>query len=264
MARRGSRAKTSRSGIGLLVVASLLLFAPAMAAEPTRGAARAVTSKEGLFQDAMGDALSTLPAAADAGRALQAELLTASGGWSGEDMPWTASGSFTVAPGETPAPHRERRAVTVLVRTEDGIPVEPSVFAEEVMRILNDPRGWGEIDGVSFARTDSDAEADIVLSLASPATTEILCGELPTNGYTSCGRGRPVNINGARWVEGAAAFARAGGSIDEYRAYVINHEIGHSLSHGHEQCPAPGAVAPVMLQQTLTVGQCIPNGWPSP
>lgn len=245
-------------------MASLLLVAPVVATEPNRGTAGAATSKEVLYLESVANSFSSLPAAVDEGRPLQAELLTASGGWSGEDMPWTASGSFTVASGETQAPDRERRVVTVLVRTEDGIPVEPMVFAEEVMRILNDPRGWGEIDRVSFARTDSDAKADIVITLASPATTEMLCGELPTMGYTSCGRGRPVNINGARWVEGAAAFMNAGGSIDEYRAYVINHEIGHSLSHGHEQCPAPGTVAPVMLQQTLTVGECAPNGWPIP
>lgn len=263
MPRREIRAN-SRSGIGLLVAASLLLVAPAIASEPARHVAAAATGKEGLYLDEVGDVLTTLPEAVAAGSSLRSELLAASGGWSGDEMPWTASGSFTVASGESQAPHPERRVVTVLVRAEDGIPVEPSIFAEEVMGILNDPRGWGEIDGVSFARTDVDAEADIVITVASPSTTELLCGELPTNGYTSCGRGRPVNINGARWVEGAAAFADADGSIEDYRAYVINHEIGHSLSHGHEQCPAPGAAAPVMLQQTLTVGQCIPNGWPNP
>ena len=162
------------------------------------------------------------------------------------------------------APEPARREISVLVRAEDGIPVDPAAFAKQVMEILNDPRGWGPVDGVTFSRTDVDAEADIVLTLASPATTEVLCGELPTNGYTSCGRGRPVNINGDRWVEGAAAFMAAGGTIDEYRTYVINHEIGHSLSHPHERCPAPGQPAPVMLQQTLTVGSCTPNGWPNP
>lgn len=258
------RSSASRSGLALLSVASLALIAPALALQPGRGAAESATSKETLYLEEIGGMLASLPGAAGDGRDLQTEILAASGGWSGEEMPWTGSGSFTVAPGTAPAPDPERRVVTVMVRAEEGIPVQPEIFAEQVMGILNDPRGWGEIDAVSFARTDVDAEADIVVTLASPATTELLCGELPTNGYTSCGRGRPVNINAARWVDGAAAFAGAGGSIEDYRVYVINHEVGHSLSHGHEQCPAPGAVAPVMLQQTLTVGQCVPNGWPNP
>ena len=243
--------------------AALLLIAPAAGLD-FRASAPSAVFKDELFTTALADDFARIPGAVVAGRALQVELLAENGGWHGDEMPSAGSGIFTVAAGTSAAPEAGRRSVTVLVRTEDGIPVEATAFADEVMRILNDPRGWGAVDGVSFARTDADAEAEIVISLASPATTDKLCGELPTNGYTSCGRGRPVNINGDRWVEGAAAFMNAGGTIEEYRAYVINHEVGHSLSHPHEECPAPGQLAPIMLQQTLTVGECVPNGWPAP
>lgn len=246
-----------------LVLLAVLVAAPVLDVD-WRSLSDSDLDKEAMFVDAVAPIFGGLAPALAAGRDVHEEALAANGGWVGEEMPWAASGTFVVAPGAEPAPDTTRRTVTVLVRTEDGIPVDGATFAAEVMAILNDPRGWGPVDGVSFARTDLDAEADIVLTLASPATTEALCGELPTNGYTSCGRGRPVNINGARWVEGAAAFTTAGGTLEEYRVYVINHEVGHSLGHWHERCPAPGAIAPVMLQQTLSVGRCTPNGWPNP
>lgn len=252
-----------RLALAILAAASLLLVAPVLV-EETRGLAAGSVSKEDLFVESVSSSIEVLPAAVGAGEVFQGDLLEANGGWVGDEMPWSASGTFAIAEGAVEAPHTDRRIIPVLVRTEIGIPVDASTFADQVMTILNDPRGWGPIDGVSFARTDLDAEADIVITLASPGTTEILCGELPTHGYTSCGRGRPVNINGDRWVEGAPPFLEAGGTLEDYRVYLVNHEVGHSLSHPHEACPGPGEIAPTMLQQTLTVGECIPNGWPNP
>ena len=36
------------------------------------------------------------------------------------------------------------------------------------------------------------------------------------------------------------------------------------LGHGHGVCPVSGARAPVMMQQTIGVGACRPNGRPLP
>ena len=67
-------------------------------------------------------------------------------------------------------------------------------------------------------------------------------------------------LNVRRWDHGAADFSDLG----TYRTYLVNHEVGHGLGRGHVGCPASGAPAPVMMQQTKSTGACVPNGWPYP
>lgn len=54
--------------------------------------------------------------------------------------------------------------------------------------------------------------------------------------------------------------------LPAYRAYVIQHEIGHAIGkHKHETCKAPGtgAKTPIMLQQTKGTQGCTPYPFPS-
>jgi uncharacterized protein DUF3152 len=152
------------------------------------------------------------------------------------------------------------------VELEAGVAEDGPAFAAAVERTLGDPRSWGAGGRMSFQRVDS-GPADFRVSLTSSLTVRRLCGyTLPFE--TSCYNGelgRAV-INDARWVRGAVAY---GGDLAAYRVYVVNHEVGHALGIDHQPCPRAGALAPVMMQQTLGlttagVGSCRANAWPFP
>jgi hypothetical protein len=152
------------------------------------------------------------------------------------------------------------------VEVEAGVASDGPAFAAAVERTLGDPRSWTSGGRASFQRVDS-GPVDFRVSLTASLSVRRLCGyELPYE--TSCYNGdlAKVVINDARWVRGAVAY---NGNLAAYKMYVINHEVGHALGNGHQQCPRDGAPAPLMMQQTLSistpgVGTCKPNPWPYP
>ena len=95
--------------------------------------------------------------------------------------------------------------------------------------------------------------------LASPDTTDRLCRPLQTNGATSCFNNHKAVLNVRRWLDGVPYYT---GHLDLYRTYMVNHEVGHGLGHGHQYCPKKGAPAPTMQQQTLGMQGCAINPWP--
>ena len=151
------------------------------------------------------------------------------------------------------------------MEVEDGIDVDGAGFAAAVESTLGDPRSWGNGGRMSFQRVGA-AEAlagafDFKVSLVSPGHMETYCPGVGTGGYTSCRYGDRAVINLARW---ATAVPDYQGDIATYRQYVINHEVGHVLGNGHQPCPGPGQLAPVMQQQTLGLQGCAKNAWPYP
>jgi hypothetical protein len=174
------------------------------------------------------------------------------------EIPEQAAGTFSVVPGSDPGPGTGQ-VRTISVEVEDGLAIDGARFAQTVMSTLNDPRGWGADGSVSFARTDGPAELRVLL--ASPETVDDLCHPLDTGGQVSCGtRGRAV-LNLRRWVLTTEEYATDKAA---YRQYLVNHEVGHLLGHRHESCPAPGARAPLMQQQSYRAAPCLPNPWPFP
>lgn len=149
--------------------------------------------------------------------------------------------------------------VTYRVAVEQGITgVDVNEFADAVATTLADPRGWTATGKWRLQRVAAGQHYDFTLYLATPATRDKLC-KSEFDQYTSCRRDNSVVLNVARWVDGVPEY---GGDLATYRQYMVNHETGHRLYHGHELCPGPGKPAPVMEQQTLGLHGCVPNAWP--
>ncbi|MFB6393452.1 DUF3152 domain-containing protein [Polymorphospora lycopeni] len=147
------------------------------------------------------------------------------------------------------------------VAVEHGMGQDTAAFASAADTILGDPRSWTASGQLRLQHVPQTAAADFTLYLATPATSERMCaaGGLRTEGYTSCRLPGQVIINVARWQEAVPDY---GAPLDTYRAYVINHEVGHELGYGHEACPSAGGPAPVMQQQTYGLEGCLANAWP--
>ncbi|WP_329238911.1 DUF3152 domain-containing protein [Streptomyces sp. NBC_01460] len=172
-------------------------------------------------------------------------------------VPSSGPGTFTVAHGGATSGGGGSR---YRVEVEDGIGVDPDRAAEDVAAILADPRGWTEGASRAFRQVD-DNSAGLVIRIGTPSTTDRLCGRygLNTRGEVNCRGGKNVMVNLARWQLGSPTFD---GSASEYRALIINHEVGHWLGHGHETCPGTGRPAPAMMQQIKGLKGCVSNAWP--
>jgi hypothetical protein len=168
------------------------------------------------------------------------------------------SGRFDVVPGSAPAPGKGR-VHRVRVEIEHGLNVDAGRFAAFVLATLNDPHSWGAGGRMTFARTDG--AADVRVLLASPDTSARLCLPLRTGGTLSCRNGDAAVLTMYRWVRTVPDY---GADRTGYRHYLVNHEVGHWLGHGHVGCPGAGRRAPVMMQQTKGLRGCAPNAWPFP
>ena len=167
----------------------------------------------------------------------------------------TGPGRFTIATGAA-APPAKAKLVRYTVEIENGLQLNPAAVAGTVDKTLADERSWPAA-GYSFRRTGTPG--DLRILLATPGTVDKLCAPLDTGGEVSCRNEDLVVLNARRWVLGAPAY---GANVAAYRQYLVNHEVGHFLGHGHVGCPGKGRYAPVMLQQTLGLQGCKPNPWP--
>jgi hypothetical protein len=130
-------------------------------------------------------------------------------------------------------------------------------FAAQAQAAFDDPLGWRSA-GVGFDRVSEGG--DFTLWLATPdQMTAFAEGCSPEY---SCRVGRDVIINQERWLKGALPGALDGIDLGEYRAMVINHEVGHWLGHDHTGCPGPGQPAPLMMQQSKGLDGCLANRYP--
>jgi hypothetical protein len=170
---------------------------------------------------------------------------------------------WIVAGGGDPRVGQEGRLYTYSVEVEPETGLNIAAVEEEISRILTDERSWTVDGAVSFQRVGSAQAARLRVVVARPATVDAFCGRvgLSTGGRVSCWDGYRAMLNLDRWNTGVVPFHA---DIPIYRQYLVNHEVGHGLGHGHQFCPRFGALAPVMVQQTGGLQGCRTNGWPFP
>ncbi len=139
-------------------------------------------------------------------------------------------------------------------RTEvdKDVSYSPAQFEFYVTTYLNDPDGWN-IKGYTFELVDS--KEDVLIHLSTPKTIQTQCG-LPSNLSCAEMNGTQMYLNADRWIHGSKQSKL---SLENYRQYMVSHEIGHILGFDHKKCPCSGCKAPIMMQQTLGIGKCNPN-----
>lgn len=170
-------------------------------------------------------------------------------------------GTWTIArPAAGAAPVTGSGTVrTYALRVENGIGLDAEETAREVAAVLADDRGWQGLEDVVFQQVADPEQAEFTISVASPPTVDALCLPARTEGRWSCRIGPDVALNSDRWVHRTPTLP----DTAEYRAYMVNHEVGHFLGHGHARCGGEGLAAPVMLQQSIDLDGCRPNAWPA-
>nr|WP_202557515.1 DUF3152 domain-containing protein [Streptomyces sp. SID5789] len=175
-------------------------------------------------------------------------------------IPATGPGTFVTARADGTTVGTGGRVRRYKVLVEEGIDVRPSAAAAEIAGVLADRRGWTS-DGATSFRLVGTGSYDFVVKIATPGTVDRICGAagLRTRGEVNCSVGTDVVVNLKRWVLGSPEFD---GPIHEYRALIVNHEVGHRIGHGHETCPGAGRPAPAMMQQIKGLKGCVANAWP--
>ena len=174
------------------------------------------------------------------------------------DLPTSGTGEFVYA-SASELVIAGSPSLTFSVATEAGSGVDANEFAAFIDETLRDARGWTS-QGAGFRRVQEGGAFTIVV--ATPETVDDLCRPLATNGIYSCARNGWIAINLHRWLTATEDWPT---DLDTYRRYVLNHEVGHYLQGGgHDLCPGPGELAPIMMQQTKGLEGCEPNGWVEP
>ncbi|MFJ3201729.1 DUF3152 domain-containing protein [Streptomyces sp. NPDC086989] len=185
---------------------------------------------------------------------------TRPGGGSGSAVPQSGPGVFS-ASSRSGQPQGRGPARRWRIEVEDGSGVDANTAAQSVEKILGDPRGWINDPAYGFQLVGAGQPVDFTVKIATPRTTDRLCEVVTPEliGETNCRAGHTVVVNLKRWLEGSPQFK---GAVEEYRALIVNHEVGHEIGRDHETCPGPGKPAPAMMQQIKGLLGCVANAWP--
>ncbi|WP_328659302.1 DUF3152 domain-containing protein [Streptomyces sp. NBC_00334] len=263
--RRARRSGPARALPALVALGAVLLTAGAAVAYWRDGRSAVTDDQVADVTDALaatpsGAASSAPPSPSPSPSGSPSAKVSASASPSTIAIPATGPGTFVTAQADGTTVGTGSRVRRYKVLVEKGIDVRPSAAADEIADVLADDRGWTQ-DGTNSFRLVSSGSYDFVVKIATPGTVDRICGAagLDTGGEVNCSVGTDVVVNLKRWVLGSPEFD---GPIHEYRALIVNHEVGHRIGHGHETCPGAGQPAPAMMQQIKGLKGCVANAWP--
>lgn len=145
------------------------------------------------------------------------------------------------------------KRIPYITFVDSDVKFDPELFSNDVDIYLADPNGW-ESKGYVFVRVQKASPTTVRIYLSSPETIK----KFGCESNLSCAQmgGTELRVNAMRWSRGAPDSKL---DLDSYRQYVVSHEMGHILGHDHVKCPGAGQSAPIMMQQTLGIGECSPN-----
>ncbi|AKK02556.1 DUF3152 domain-containing protein [Corynebacterium epidermidicanis] len=172
---------------------------------------------------------------------------------------FTAKGDGTFRVVGSPGPkvgQGQEKVFNYVIEIENGVNTAlyggDDAVAAMVDATLNNPKGWTVDPKFAFQHVAPDQNPEYRIQLTSLDTTHEHCGHdlaMETSCFTPVGN--RVILNESRWVRGATT---AQGDLGLYRQYLINHEVGHGLGFAaHQACGEGGALAPIMMQQTLSL-----------
>jgi len=135
-----------------------------------------------------------------------------------------------------------------------------------VDQILQDKEQWKSLKvkfvafwssssyGTTNQSNNHQREPDVHIRLSSEKTIKKECG---FEGL-SCAElgGHNIFLNETNWTRGSK---KSGLSLQDYRKYVLTHEMCHILGYLHETCSGPNEKVSIMVQQTLGTGGCNPH-----
>lgn len=143
----------------------------------------------------------------------------------------------------------------VFLTTHDSAATHRAAFHHIAVPLVEHPRGWKDLDVVADVR---DADSVVMLTPG-----DVLAEKFPQfadERLSVCNMNtREVWINEDRWLRNIPDKSQL--PLPAYRAYVLQHELGHALGFGHANT-GPGPT-PVMVQQTLGLGAGTPNPFPT-
>lgn len=145
-------------------------------------------------------------------------------------------------------------------------------FATMVENVLNSAEGWRKYEFI-LIRVSENSHCDFIIELAPASKVKTICNTDTLSCYSPSHS--KVLINYSNWMGNSVISQENAMTLDQYRTYVINHEVGHALGMRHPapvnpisiQCDAsqagkPGSVMMQMSKGTQFIYPCTPNCWP--